>query len=274
MAIRRPAGTEIVDLSTCRTRTAPGGRPVFTLPSGVRIRVTTSAQSIVYRGRTLYTVRENHSWIPAGAPGPLVVEGISPDRKWIVFAIDPQGSASLMADGLQMEVLSTRTGRVRSLAPMLAYPDYLAWCNGRLVVTAGGDRIAAHGKRLVVAEPPDFKLRQLVVAPRFSFGSLACYRRGGVVVQAARASTTAMNPRWELWRLGLEGGMSLLDRPPPGSSDDSPRATADGKVVFVRSCAGNGTLYALGIGPLVAVGRDEGYYGHRPWAGVTWSLQR
>jgi hypothetical protein len=85
-----------------------------------------------------------------------------------------------------------------------------------------------------------------------------------------------MNPRWELWGIGLEGGMDVVDRPPRGWSDDSPRVARGDlhKIVFVRSRNGHGILWAHGIGPLLDVGRDDGFYGHRAWSNVTWSLQR
>ena len=41
-----------------------------------------------------------------------------------------------------------------------------------------------------------------------------------------------------------------------------------------RPSLGLGELWALGVGPLGNVGRDDGYYGHRPWDRLTWSLQR
>jgi hypothetical protein len=81
-------------------------------------------------------------------------------------------------------------------------------------------------------------------------------------------------PRWSLWRVAFDGTHTVLDTPPKGSSDDSPRVSRTGTVVFVRSHAGRGELWARGVGALADVGRDDGYYGHRPWATVTWSLQR
>jgi len=145
-------------------------------------------------------------------------------------------------------------------------------------MTAGGDRIAAHHKWLIVTGPPTWRAHVLLRDPKRAFGALACAGDNAVVVQATRDLginySKVMFPRWALWRVGFDGSARVLDTPPPGSSDDSPRVSRDGAVVFVRSHKLRGTLYALGRGPLVGVGSDAGYYGHHPWASVSWSLQR
>lgn len=271
--VRRGALVHVVDLATCSTAVR---RP--SLPSPARDGATLVAsrsgnggtQAIRVGGRTVYLLQERYGRIPAGAPGPIELFGLTPDRRWVLFAIDPQGSASLAADGLTLQAVSIHGGRPRTIAAGLLAPDYRAWCGGRLVMTAGGDRIADHHKWLIVAQPPLWRARHLFSAPGFSFGSLAC-RGNGVVVQAAPAGGS-INPRWQLWSVGLDGGVAVLDRPPSGSSDDSPRV-AGGKVVFIRSRAGNGTLYGLGTGPLLRVGHDDGFYGHRPWSAVDWSVK-
>jgi hypothetical protein len=271
--VRQGALVRVVDLATCRTvvRRRPPPSPAR---DGVMLVATRSGnhgtQAIRVGGRTVYLLRERYDRIPAGAPGPIELFGLTPDRGWVLFAVDPQGSASLAADGLTLQAVSVHGGRPRTIAAGLLAPDYRAWCGGRLVMTAGGDRVAAHHKWLIVAQPPLWRARRLVSAPGFAFGSLAC-RGNGVVVQAAPAGGS-MNPRWQLWSIGLDGGVAVLDRPPHGFSDDSPRV-AGGKVVFVRSHAGNGTLYGLGTGPLLRVGHDDGFYGHRPWSAVGWSVK-
>jgi hypothetical protein len=233
-------------------------------------------QQILYRGRPIYTVHERYDRIPGGSPGPIELFGTTPDRRWVLFAIDPQSSASLAADGLTLQAVSVDGGRPRVVATGLLADDYRAWCSGKLVMTAGGDRIAAHHKWLIVTGPPAWHARRLLAAPTWAFGSLAC-TRDGIVVQATRDLgvnyTRVMNPRWALWRVAFDGTRTVLDTPPPGFSDDSPRVARDGRVVFVRSRRGLGVLWAHGVGALGDVGRDDGYYGHRPWASLTWSLQ-
>jgi hypothetical protein len=247
-----------VDLATCaRGRVLPGGQIV--VPGSV--------------GGDRWTIRIGGKVVfRAVRQSSVEVVGESPDRKWVLFAVDPMSSASIAADGLFLQAVSTTGGKPRSIGPSLLGSGYFDWCANTLVVTAGGDRIASDHKWLAVTGPPDWRVRRIAV-PGWSFGSLAC-RGHGVVVQAARSSTTTMSPRWELWQVGLDGSHRVLDVPPPGWADDSPRAAHDGKIVFVRSRSSRGTLYGLGVGPLVSVGRDDGYYGRRAWTAVSWSLSR
>jgi hypothetical protein len=252
----------------------PGGEALPRADAGVAVarRGSRGTQTIRYRGRTVYSLGERYDRIPGGTPGPIELLGMSPDRKWVLFAIDPQGSASLDADGLTLQAVRVTGGRPRVVASGLLAQDYRAWCRGRLVLTAGGDRFAGHHKWLVVTGPPAWRARILVRDARRAFGSLAC-AGDGVVVQSAPAGLHVF-PRWSLWRVRFDARTSVLDVPPPGFADDSPRVARDGSVLFVRSRHGRGTLYALRVGPLLDVGRDDGYYGHRAWADVAWSLER
>ena len=64
------------------------------------------------------------------------------DSNWLFYAIDPQKSASLVADGVDVRIVALEQDGLRRLGPMLPSDDYHVWCGGRLVLTAGGDRIA------------------------------------------------------------------------------------------------------------------------------------
>ncbi len=70
-----------------------------------------------------------------------------------------------------------------------------------------------------------------------------------------------------------------LTVPPPGATDELPRWSRDGRVLFfIRSggvspnATANGKLFLLGvhnrrlIGPLLRVGPTWNYYGHYDWA--------
>ena len=48
---------------------------------------------LLFHGRGIYT----HRW----RDRPIELFGTSPDGRWVRFAIEPQGSASLAADGLR-----------------------------------------------------------------------------------------------------------------------------------------------------------------------------
>ncbi len=234
------------------------------------MRVTKDSQSIVFKGKVVLKIHENHKGFPAGSPGPIELEGVSPDGKWILYAIDPMGSASLAADGLTLKAIASSGGRSYTVSSGLNYSSYRAWCNdSTLVVTAGGDRIAVHAKRLIATGPPGWKARPLVRNAAISFGSLVCDGRS-VVVQSQPSSTDAnfFHTHWSLWRVGLDGTMTRLTRPPAGHADESPEI-AEGVVYFVRSTHGNGKLYALRdgklVGPLLSLGYSLGYYGHQDW---------
>jgi hypothetical protein len=254
-----------VDLATCRT-----GIGVVLRPKGdVAVRAGHGSQSLVFKGKVVLTVQESYKDAPAGDPGPLWPFGASPDGRWILYTIDPFGSASIPADGLQLKAIRPGGGRSYTLPLGLLYGDYHAWCGNRFVMTAGGDRIAVHAKRLIVTGPPGWKPHRLVPDPRLSFGSLVC-DGGGVIVQAQPSSTDAnfFHTHWSLYRVGLDGSTTRLTRPPTGYADESPQV-AGGVVYFVRSQHGNGKLYALQhgrlVGPLLSLGYSLGYYGHQAW---------
>jgi hypothetical protein len=277
--IRSSAIVRHVDLATCRAwTTTPRKQVVLPALSVATSRLgTRGTETIVYRGKAIYAVRERYDRISGGSPGPIELFGTSPDGRWVLFAIDPQNSASLAADGLTLQAVSVAGGRPRIVATGLLADDYRAWCEGKLVLTAGGDRIAAHHKWLVVTGPPAWHARILARDAKRAFGSLACAGNGVVVQSTPDLGVNESHigfPRWSLWRIAFDGAHTVLDTPPPGFSDDSPRVAQNGTVVFVRSHSGRGTLWALGVGALAPVGRDDGYYGHRPWAAVSWSLQQ
>jgi hypothetical protein len=187
------------------------------------------------------------------------------DGRFAVTAEDLR-SASLSADGLPISIAGHRVGTV------LGYGDYFAWCGGRAVFSAGGDRIAGHHKRLEAAAPPGWRPRAVVRAPGRAFGSVACAPGGrAVVVQSERDAGVEMSStqaHWSLWRVGFDGSMQRLTSPPPGSSDDSPRVGRDGTVFFVRSHGDRGRIYALRghrmLGPFASLA-SAGYYGHHAW---------
>ncbi len=264
------ATRHVVDLATCRATSgpAPHSRPA-TAP-GLRVTAErhgkSGSQSIVLDGRVVLTVRESYATVPAGVPGPIELFGVSPGRTWVLYAIDPQGSASLAADGLTLEAVPAAGGKPRTVEFGLADASYRAWCGGRLVATAGGDRITTHAKQLVVTGPPAWRATPLARTSGRAWGSLACVPGSrAVVVQSQRAGA---DPHWALWHVGLDGSQQRLTSLPAGSADDSPRF-AGGILYFVRSHAGAGSLYALRdgelLGPLVSLGPDLGAFGNDDW---------
>jgi dipeptidyl aminopeptidase/acylaminoacyl peptidase len=233
------------------------------------------------RGRPIYSARTQGDMRGLESPGPIELIRWSGDGRWLFFAIDPGGSGSIAADGLILRVVAARGGRAYRLPVMLTWSNYLAWCGGRLVFTAGNDRVATHHKQLDVAAPPDWHARPLVRAPGRAWGALACAPDGrSVVVQSQRESAdpSFFATRWQLWRVGLDGSTRRLTAPPPDHADESPLFSRDGKtIVFVRSRQGRGRVYELRgsrvVGPLLTLGFQSGYYGHQDWwTTARWSL--
>jgi dipeptidyl aminopeptidase/acylaminoacyl peptidase len=292
ITLQRRGALHVVDLATCRDRVRPGRLPQpagLVSPDGrsrATVRATADWWTIVVtrdgRSRELYRV-SRHYHVVSEDKGPIELLRWSGDGRWLFFVIDPDGSGSIQADGLTLRVISARGGPIVRLPRMLVYPDYLGWCSGRLVFSAGGDRVATDRKRLLVASPPRWNPRPLVPGTRRVWGALVCAPNGrSLVVQGQRQSS---NPsffatHWALWRVGLDGSRQRLTSPPRGFADESPRFSRDGRVLlFVRIRKGNGNLYALRggrvAGPILFFGNNTGFYGHHDWwQTAAWSLSR
>jgi len=113
---RRPGIVRTVDLETCRTSTVAKHIVIPTLTVSSTRSGKRGAETIRYRGQAVYTVHERYDRVPGGTPGPIMLEGMSPDRRWVLFAIDPMSSASLAADGLTLEAVPVAGGRPRAVA--------------------------------------------------------------------------------------------------------------------------------------------------------------
>lgn len=312
-AYLRRSVLHVIDLASCRDRVVRTGvHGTFDFASGGRIRVHKFSAGVdTADGRYAATVRatgrgktaKQAIWVtdrrtgaahsvfseteyyrrigPGDTPGPIILLRWSGDDRWIFFTVDPGGSGSIAADGLILRVVSAAGGPMREIAWSLASADYMAWCGGKLVLTAGNDRVAVEHKRLLVAAPPDWHPRPLAPTPGRAWGSMACAPdQRSVVVQSQPASN---DPRffatpWQLWRIGLDGSRRQLTSPPAHYADESPWFSRDGRtIVFVRSRHGRGEVYALRgrtlTGPLLSLGYQLGFYGHQSWWTIAdWSL--
>jgi hypothetical protein len=276
-----------------RVRVVPFGRPLVSGDGRWRATVRATGKRETLRntiwvtntrtGKThpVYSTRVWGNTTDLRSPGPIELLGWSGDDRWVFFAIDPGASGSLAADGLILRVISATGGKPHRIAVMLMYRDYFTWCGGRLVFSGGPDRVAAHGKALLVASPPSWKPAPLVRSPGRSWGSLACRPDGRSLVAQSQTSSTDANffhTHWALWQVGLDGSRLQLTRPPSGYADESPRFSRDGRrLLFGRSREGRGKLYLLHgralTGPLLSLGYSLGYYGHQDWwQSMDWSL--
>jgi hypothetical protein len=230
--------THVVALSSCSDRTTAKAKPVHGLPD------------VVTR---------------------------SPDGRWRFSFSGREVGASYAADGLALRATNAARGGTVTLGVMLVNSDYWTWCGSTLVLTMGGNRIATSAKQLVAARAPDWKPRPLWRDRTRTFGSVDCAPDGrsvAVLTQQKNDDARFFSTRWQLWRVGLDGSRALLDRPPPGWADESPRWSPDGgSLLFVRERNGYGRLMLLHgrtlFGPLADLGYSLGYYGHHDWR-IAW----
>jgi hypothetical protein len=174
----------------------------------------------------------------------------------VLWWSDLEGSASIAADGLPLYANRTK------LAITLPYPDYVATCGTDLVLSAGTDRYAMDGKRILLNEHDLSRDRtRSWVEPSCS---------GDVIVAAASRNAVPSRIGYEhrvIWQLLPH--RRQLTQPAIGATDESPRVLPDGSILFVRTRNGRGTLMLLRGGrlsQLADVGTSENFYGHYDWA--------
>jgi hypothetical protein len=252
-------------------------------PSGERLAVAGPGQRLVVVDVDSGRRRLVHR-VPRGKLAPQLVAGWSPDGRWILFWSDLWGSASAAADGLPLRAVPASGGRpVRVASPVLVYRDFLSRCGRAVVVAAGGDRYVNVGKRLVRAEPPDWRPRVLLDDPRRSYVWPACSPDGRAVVATSAPDRPIARfgvDRRSLWLVRADGSAAVRLTRARGVADEAPRWTADGRwVLFVRrhrGCRSPGRLFLLPVdprlgrrgallGPLATLGPGCGYYGHSRW---------
>lgn len=241
---------------------------------------TILAVSLPTRRRTVLA-RVHHSALFEGG-----IAGVTPNGRYVLYWPNLAGSASIAADGLPLDAVPVTGGPSRTLVhTMLAYPDYLAACGVRLLVTAGGLRETDFAKTLVSLAPPAFQPQSLHLSRALSATNASCSRAGAIAVAAGRSSH---QPRFGLqhrsiWLLPRHGAPYSLTTPAGASvSDELPRIAANGRyVLFVRMAvgrngAGSGQLELAtvprhrsrpAVTPIADIGgAGIGYYDHYGWA--------
>ena len=270
----RGGSRHVVSLADCRDRVVGKSRSARAEPVP---RVVVRRHALWLR-RTRRLTRLTDPLPSDQWPEPLA---LSPDERYVLWE-QAIRSASLSADGRPLKITPLAPGgATRVLASFaLGYDDYRTWCGDRLVYVAGGSRIATQHKGLMVATALVWRPRPLWRDPKRAFGSVACAPDGrtvAVLSQSASDDANFFHTRWQLWRVGLDGSRRMLDAPPAGWADESPRWSRDGRaLLFVRERQGRGRLMLWrrgGVtGPFANLGYSLGYYGHHDWwANASWT---
>ncbi len=228
---------------------------------------------------------------PKGQDATPIVEGWSPEGRWVLFWSDPLESSSLAQDGLQLEAVSASGGPAVEIAkPVLTYDDFLSWCGDRLVVAVGGYRDVTQGKGLVVASPPDWQPTDLSKDNALSWIWPACSPDGQWVAATAGHPLTG-NMRYgseyrTIWLLSTSGSTraDLVGTGRGRWANEFSRWSADGRsILFVRRVVGFGkpaSLYLARLdpltgrllsvdGPIADLGGSHTYYGYYAWSLLT-----
>ncbi|MGP0050572.1 MAG: hypothetical protein ACLPZR_17200, partial [Solirubrobacteraceae bacterium] len=106
--------------------------------------------------------------------------GWSPDGRWLLYWPQSICSASLAADGLPLYAVAAGGGGhpERAVAQTLLYPDFLAWCAGRLIAASTPDRETELDGKLVQSGPPAWRQRTIDNARPLSWVSPSCSASG------------------------------------------------------------------------------------------------
>ena len=213
--------------------------------------------------------------------------GWSPDGRWLLYWPQSICSASLAADGFPLYAVAAggEGHPVRAVAQTLLYPDFLAWCAGRLIAASTPDRETELDGKLVQSGPPAWRQRTIDNARPLSWVSPSCSASGRWLVATAGANRQIPfgAEHRSVYLLRSDGALvRRLSQPGAADlSDEAPRFSRDGRwVLFVRSrvvTAGASAdshdtielVRASGAGTAVPVlsftSGDFSYYDHFDW---------
>ena len=168
--------------------------------------------------------------------------GWSPDGRWLMYWPQSICSASLAADGFSLYAVAAGGGGhpVRAVAQTLLYPDFLAWCAGRLIAASTPDRETELDGKLVQSGPPAWRQRTIDKARPLSWVSPSCLASGRLLVATAGANRQIPfgAEHRSVYLLRSDGALvRRLSQPGAADlSDEAPRFSRDGGwVLFVRS---------------------------------------
>jgi len=218
---------------------------------------------------------------PRREGAPLLLQGFSPDGRWLLSWKDLYASASILADGVPLIALPVAGGQPRVVTSELYHDDYVSWCGNRPVyVLNRHGRFVTQGDGIATAAPPSWRATTLLPATgQTSWGAFSCNSGGTLVVAAGPKNEDDPfgHERRSIWLVhGKTASVLPQTRPPRGTSDEWPSWSAEGRwVLFVRTRfngkAWPGKLYAADAstgklaGPIASIGATENYYGHYNW---------
>lgn len=214
----------------------------------------------------------------------IIIAGWWPDGKGLFFWLDPQHSASIAVDGLQLFTMPLG-GKPHVLTTTLTYADWLSLSGRRLLLVAGSFRPVWSGKHLAVCDVEAGTCTSLPRRPGVvtldpawsSHGNRIAYVQARDLGNTYGFSTNHALQSWvrtrTLWVADAQGNgaHALIAR---GGGVYSPQWSADGRhVLYVRDNA----LWLIDVrggpptrivGPFPQSPAQLWYYGHISWSDV------
>jgi hypothetical protein len=270
-------GAQSIAFDATGTRLAVGrGRPRGTAPPADRelwvVDLGTGTRELVYRP-------------PDGNPRTPVVLRWAPGG-FVLFRLALLPAISANLDGLPLLAVPAGGGRARRVVESaLSYDEFFSRCGARIALSAGADRVTTRSKRLVLAAPPRWRVRDVSRDRARSWVTPACSPDGRWIGASAGRNWVESRfglERRSIWLLSADGRTRRrLTAPPSGRSDELPRWSAGARTLFfvrtgptTRDAIARGLLYVVRrdgrlAGPLADLGTTGNYYGRYGWAEQT-----
>ncbi len=244
---------------------------------------------------------------PDPSPEGIVFGDWSPNNRYLLFWVDPERSASILADGTALRVFDLQTGKVQLITPAGAYgqatvallnPRYHSWApdSSRLAVTLGGYRSAQINKWLAIYDPSAGTTTAVVSATAQIPGIVAWSPKGDQIAYAAVAASETSTETADLTTFDnppIAGRRIYLLDPQTGQHtplndatvfQDAPLWKADGSLLYYVQRDGDNavvmaadlatkeaTPVAITAQPLSAV---EFYYGQFDWKNLLGAVEK